>query len=354
MVPMPHLQKKILLTNHGILMVKIRQSNMELLRILSMFMILNLHSFIAPSILSDGGNLLYTALDYLRETCCICAVNLFVMISGYFGITWKKKSILSLVFQVYFFVLIPYLIFLLFGWTHFSIKDFVLKLNCLTQPYWFVSQYFLLYLIAPILNQTVEDLSKKKYLTILMVFFFVQFYFNTFQVYGFGDGYSVLSFAGIYLLGRYLKKYPPRVCSLTCFGGYILCAICLAVQAMIQKSVTNDLSSIYATFGGIYNHPLVIIETVCLFIVFSRIPIQSKIINYTGSSVLAVYLLHRQPNISKVFNEIIGIFYEKTVFHHFLYQLIFLVSVFVFAIMIDKIRIWIFDKLYVLIENKRK
>ena len=64
-----------------------RSSNLELLRLLSMFMILNLHSFWGYT----HGTGILQAVDFFRDCLCICAVNVFLIISGYFSIRSKFK-----------------------------------------------------------------------------------------------------------------------------------------------------------------------------------------------------------------------------------------------------------------------
>ena len=71
-----------------------RQSNIEALRLLSMLMVLNLHSF--WGYVHNHGSVVFQAFDFFRESTSICAVNVFILISGYFGIKWKVKSFFNL------------------------------------------------------------------------------------------------------------------------------------------------------------------------------------------------------------------------------------------------------------------
>lgn len=83
-----------------------RASNIELLRIITMFGVIILHynnesiggafKYVAPSSLN------YYVLDFL-ESVFICAVDLFVLITGYYMINTQKRSIikpLKLIIQV--------------------------------------------------------------------------------------------------------------------------------------------------------------------------------------------------------------------------------------------------------------
>lgn len=130
---------------------KIRQSNFELLRIVSMIMVLSLHSWMRPD-LTASVDKLAVFTDLFRESICLPAVNIFILISGYFGIRWDIKKVLSLLFQIFFFVFIAFGVCIITGLTQFSIGGLWHHLNCLLLDYWFVTAYLILYMFAPVLN----------------------------------------------------------------------------------------------------------------------------------------------------------------------------------------------------------
>lgn len=71
-----------------------RKSNIELLRIVSMLMILVLHSFYTPPHLHIVD--IQVCTNYFIESLCICAVNMFVITSGYFSIKQNFRSLFRL------------------------------------------------------------------------------------------------------------------------------------------------------------------------------------------------------------------------------------------------------------------
>ncbi len=78
-----------------------RSSNIELLRILSMFLVLTIH-YIPYRTLPTHDTLAHDTLGTLfdlelRSISFVC-VNCFILISGYFGIRWKLKSFSNLLF----------------------------------------------------------------------------------------------------------------------------------------------------------------------------------------------------------------------------------------------------------------
>lgn len=82
-----------------------RSSNIELLRILSMFLVLMIH-YIPSRTLPTHDTLAHDTLGTLfdlelRSISFVC-VNCFILISGYFGIRWKLKSFSNLLFQILF------------------------------------------------------------------------------------------------------------------------------------------------------------------------------------------------------------------------------------------------------------
>lgn len=85
---------------------KERDSNIELLRILSILLVMILHAnYLAldpPSqaaISSSYGNAFIQV--YIEALSCVC-VNVFILISGWFGIHFKIVRLAELIFQVLF------------------------------------------------------------------------------------------------------------------------------------------------------------------------------------------------------------------------------------------------------------
>lgn len=85
---------------------KLRQTNIELLRIFSMLMVLVIHYNVGTNgqtthemVMSEP--LKFVGIASLKSLSFIC-VNCFIIISGYFGIRWKRKSLCNYLFQIAF------------------------------------------------------------------------------------------------------------------------------------------------------------------------------------------------------------------------------------------------------------
>ena len=84
-----------------------RQMNVELLRVVCMMMVLALHANFYPFGMPDKHECLHVALpSFTRcwiEMMTIVAVDVFVMISGWFGLNARRRSYTSFIFTALFF-----------------------------------------------------------------------------------------------------------------------------------------------------------------------------------------------------------------------------------------------------------
>ncbi len=190
--------------------VEVRRSNIELLRIVAMLMIV-IHHIIVHGIypcVNDGTPLFLRILDSF----VIYGVNIFVLISGYFGIRLTWKSFFNLMLVIGFYKIFNLCIdtFML-GYEH-SVFEWVAK--PLSGPVsgggWFVDVYVLLMLISPLLNKMLHALSKKEHLSGLLILLLLD------TGYGFllgkhfdSSGYGLLHFIVLYYIGMASDIFYP-------------------------------------------------------------------------------------------------------------------------------------------------
>ena len=290
--------------------VKVRESNLELLRIVCMLYIILLH------FLGHGLGALYGDFSFITffNSFFLVAVNCFILVSGYFGIkaTWKGFFHLYLMCVCY--DIISIIILSFFGEFHF--KEIIYSFFPFSHSgtLWFISDYIYLFLLSPMLNRIVDNISKKDFLIILLIWSVLTFYFGFFWYGSFNvnHGCSFVNFLFLYLIGRFISKYTkdiktPRR-SKTYFGLYLFCSLLIAGALLIYVSE----SKIYfrTLIGRIhaYNSPLVIVSSIFFFLFFRSLSVKSKTVNWLASSVLAAYLIHegRLRNIIYEFIEKIG------------------------------------------------
>lgn len=155
-------------------MSKIRNSNFELLRILSMLLIIA-HHFAVHGVFSYGTddlsmNRFWIQLLHMGGK---IGVNIFVLITGYFSVNAQKlsaKKILKFCGQLIFYSVLIYLIFAYFTDLPFSKREFLHSFFPLTyETWWFASTYFVLYLFSPYLNKLLCQLERKDYRRMLLL-----------------------------------------------------------------------------------------------------------------------------------------------------------------------------------------
>lgn len=205
-----------------------RQSNFELLRIVAMFMVLAVHADFwalgAPSAEDFSANPANAWLRTVLESVTIVCVNVFVLISGWFGIRFSMRGLTNFVFQCVYFLFGIYIIMLAFGLVTLSIKG-IAGCLCLTSSNWFIRAYAALYILSPVLNSFVDKASKRQFAVVLALFFLFQTIWGWSGAAAFVvNGYSAFSFIGLYLLARYTRLYGlPFVTN--CVGGVTFCQL---------------------------------------------------------------------------------------------------------------------------------
>jgi len=278
---------------------KPRHSGIESLRLVSMFFILALHvnyyAFGAPTSTDFQINPLGSFLRILFESITIVGVNAFVLISGWFGIRPKARSVLSLLFQCGFFCCVLYTA----GWLaglDFSRRDALKNLFFLGKLNWFIKSYLLLYILAPVLEGFVANSDKRTFGIVVAFFFLFQSLYGwLYPVAKFFDGgYSTISFVGLYLLARFVRRFQPRFATrpagadLSVYLALTATIAGLGVLAAFGK--TPPRIDVYA-----YCSPLVVASSLFLFLFFAKLQFSSIIVNEASRSSYAIYLFHSHP-----------------------------------------------------------
>lgn len=342
----------------------IRESNFELMRIISMFFIVLYHM-----IISTGGDLLNTTsgmTNVILDLICmliVVHVNSFVLITGYFQcekkISWKKA--LSLIGMAWFYKIIIGLIFLITGYSNFNLTDYILWLSPLEfENNWFLTVYISLYLLSPYINIMLDKVNQKDHrklvLLLILMFSIIPTVTNqhTFSNYGF----SIIHFVFIYILGAYLKKYPisenihfkkySNKKRLLCFSAiFFICGIFNFLLYEFAKNVVliNDNDFIVYMSSCIrenvfnYQNPILIIQSIAYFLIFENFALQNKWINRISKNIFAIYIITENPNIRSWLYPFLGM--DGKVFHGpiIIAKIIgYSIIVFIICILIEEIR----------------
>lgn len=283
-----------------------RYSNLELLRIIAMLFVIIVHY----NNKADGKAFFYTEAMPLHyqillcfEMLAICSVNIFVMISGYFLCTSSQvriTKIIRLYIDVVFFSVFRYVLYCILGDTTFTLIDFLRRFIPLS---WYVAVYSGLYLISPYLNQILLNRSRSQFHLLLLVFFFVLSIWpsgiellskfggfspnslNPISSHGSGDGYTLVNFILLYFFGAYFRLHENQNKSFK----QVIYALLVYIGCVALNTVYANIFFGRATS---YCNPLVIIQTISIFVAFQNISIRSKLINNIAKCSFGVYLMH--------------------------------------------------------------
>lgn len=285
----------------------------------------------------------FELLRIYLEMLCITGVDIFVLISGWFGIRPSLKGLCNLLFQVVFVTLFANFFMIGLGLASFTMPEFF-------QVVWFVYAYLLLYILSPILNKFVEHSSKRQHL-ILMIFFFIfqtcTGWIYSFKMPVFNNGGSAMSFIGLYLLAQYIRKYMyfldkqrnklGKLLFVYLLGTLVLTATCMFV--MYHNILGNG--RIVVQILENYVNPLIIFNSVVMLMIFVNFKIKkNKVINHLASSSFAVILFHTSPYIKdSIYYGKSGELFETLNGLDYIYSITLFILLFYFsAVIIDQIR----------------
>lgn len=330
---------------------KTRQSQFELLRIVSMFMILGLHvNLLAigfPTTNEIATLPVQSFIRFFAENLCIVGVNVFVLISGWFGINFRKKGLCNLIFQGLFYSILLFIPFAVAGRIEINKINILSTLMLYKNAYWFIWAYLVLYVLTPILNSFIENSEKKIIKRVIILFYVIQTIVFIFTPCGFyKGGYDPLSFIGLYLLARYLKLYLKAYNKYYDLMVYLFCVLANTLLIFIPPMIGLDNSTLLS-ISNVYVNPLNIIGATALVLFFSKLKIQSKFINWVATSCFAVYLFHMHFCIRDYYIETAkGIFDNYSGMAYVMHISLMIVVFFIIPILLDKVRIFCFNALW--------
>lgn len=323
--------------------MKNRSSNFELLRIVSMLLVMVVHanfsSIGAPTIEDWNVAPHITFVRHFVESLSIVCVDVFVLISGWFGIRFSMDRLKEFVFQILFFSLGGFAFFMLTSshpLTIFNIKNLFLFNS---GDYWFIKAYLILYLLSPALNSFVSSATKRQFQLMLgsyLLFMFVYGWLEPASIQFTMNGTTALSFIGLYLIGRYVRQYPPifknRNTYLFLYIGLSL-LLALISCVMMNYGLRVSLSSRLYNYGN----PLVILSSVSLLLYFSRLKFHNNIVNVIAASSLAVYLFHCNEYVFPYYRMLMKSLISGSNYG-FILALFAILGIFILSVLIDRVR----------------
>lgn len=332
-----------------------RNSSFELLRLVLMVLIIIHHCIVHGLKLGQVDSFINEnkfPVAYGLNAFCICAVNCFILISGYFKIKTSSKKflylLLTLLFYVIVFKAIPNAI--VGNWK--SVVGSVLFVS--HTPYWFVIDYLFLMVFTPMINLAFETFRKRQRWLITIGLLIISCYFGFIWGHEANQhGYTIIQFITMYCVGREICLSKISITKRTSFAIYCISGLCIGILGCYLHSIGKHSFAWELTY---YNDPLTIIESVGLFFIFKNISFSSLKINRLAKSAFGIYLFQESPFISSLLYG--GINEIAPTSGMSIYPLIFIIALITagVAILFDQLRLisvsYTEGKIYRLYEKK--
>ena len=332
-------------------MHKERNSSFELLRIISILLIIMHHYAV------HGG------FDFYRESSwrlcfvqCLgmggkIGVNLFVLISGYFlcksNVNFTK--IVKLELEVIFYCIAIGIVFHLFFPETESLKDLFLELTPLrSKRYWFYNTYIVLVLLCPFINKLIDSLEKKEFRKLLILLFVLWCFIPTIPKFGALEFSCLGWFVFLYCCAAYFRIYSDDLPFKA--KSYILCG--LGFYILLLLSVLPFVFFFDGKYRNKFdyflpmNSILVFACSIAFFLGFLKLDFGCKRwINFISSTTFGVYLIHSNHLVSPfLWNDLL----ENSKFLNtdklYLHAFCSVVLVYFCCVFIDLVRKYAFEK----------
>lgn len=286
-----------------------RHYGIDLMRILSMFYVVVLHTLGHGGVLdaaAEGSPQYMTA--WFLEMSAYGAVNMFAMISGYVSYSEQPKklrvsSYLLLWLQVVFYGVAVTLIFRLFHPGMPIGRDLLEMITPVTSNlYWYFTAYTCLFFLTPLLNAALRSCPEKTLRKLFPVLLICVFYERFAKRFGFENGYAAIWLVFLYLFGGIIRKcgIGSRLKASQAFLAALLCNVigwAWTVSGVnMPFTALGDTRLLFVS----YLSPTVLASSMFQLIGFSKLRVSARlrrVVAFAAPGAFAAYLLNCQKHI---------------------------------------------------------
>ncbi len=268
-----------------------RNYGIDLLRLVSMFLVVLLHATGAVRKSAEAGTSMYEMI-YLLRTLCFPCVDIFAIISGYVG--WKHRLSINGVAGTW--LLVVWHTVLITGLTALLKPEWLPKeawkrafLPVSTKEYWYVTAYFMMLLFIPLIHFILKRISTALLWIWVGSFLFVHSFLSTlnWKAYGMKRGYNFFWLIGMYLLGAAMERSKKLwEAHAKLIGAALFMAGAVPAYLLIVLADNRNWID--------YCSPLTILSAVGAVICFSGMKMQriSRAIRMVSPTALAIFVIH--------------------------------------------------------------
>lgn len=298
------------------LQTKKRNGNIELLRMVCMCMIILLHALHKGDLLVriyevPGVN---PYIAWLLESFSVCAVNTFMLISGYYmsRSRFKLGRLIELVSMVLLYSLASLGICLILGIDSLSGKGFNDLLYYFfpvhNRLYWFMTLYILIYIFSPMINRGIEAMNQKQHKYVIILAVISESLFKSFLPGRFEPedrGFGFLWLLIVYIIGAYIRKYGFKFFNSARKGivTYVIASLLIFAEILAVQYINGHYGRLLqaSEVSLDYNHIFVICAALGLFSYgINKKPMKEKLtkaVCFFSPMTLGVYLIHENMSL---------------------------------------------------------
>lgn len=313
-----------------------RNSSVELYRILATFLVLIVHFngwFVGMPSSFQGFSLFTVSQAFIEALTCTC-VNCFLVITGWYGMKFKWKHVWT-IWSILVFIYIPCYLAIALYKHEISIIQLIMNFIAIGKESYYVQCYLMLLVLSPILNSFITR-YERKILPYTLTLWLIEFVFDWIlknKCLGFGHGFMLTHFILMYLIGQTSHLYQKEI------HKYFTTLRCVTIYVLGSIVITGMYFVISLDIAFAYTNPLNVLMSFSLFFIFENRYFINKTINWISSSTLAVYILHTTPPIINVLWEWDNYALNSYSYSNYLMIILFtILIVFGAGIMYDKIR----------------
>ena len=279
-------------------MEKKRDVSFDILRIISMFMVVIIH---VSNVYSRSFGIISNKSFFVSlvfNTISRISVPIFFMISGALLVNreFDKKKYIKRLNKYIILIIVWDLIYLI--WEYLYLGTTYDKLYMLlVQPYrahlWFLYTIIVLYFVQPLIKMLLDSSNKtvKILLLLLWLIFSSLSMINSFIA----NYFTIFSYIGFFVVGKYLKDFiDTHDLRKYKYLLIILMSICYSISIVLNYITSIRINRFYNLFFA-YRTPFIMIASMSFFVIICSLFKKckgNKIISLLSDVSLGVYLVH--------------------------------------------------------------
>ena len=333
---------------------KVRESGIELFRIISMLLIVAHHYVVNSDVLKIANinplsvnSIFLNVLGAWGKT----GINCFVLITGYFMCKSQisAKKFLKLLLELEFYRIVIYFTFVITGYSSFSFKELILAIIPFTSVSTNFTGWFLLFfLLIPFLNVLVKNITERQHVLLLIVLLFIYTVIGTLPKFSVTMNY-VSWYIVLFVIASYVRLYPKKIYDSKKLWGllalitFIISAISVVVFTYIGVKLGRDLKFYLLSDS---NKVLALLLGFTAFMFFKNLKFKNSFINIVAASTFGVLMIHANSDVMRQWLWVdvckVPTAYSSTWL--WLHSIVCVIIVFVVCTFIDYVRIKLIEK----------